>query len=139
MALFGYKIVHQFERYAGLPVLVILIIVLGQAAPHMQSSMSPGGTATIASVLSFGGTVCGFALGWVSYAADCKWARRCCAEVSADPAPAPTDTVNFPANGSATKVFVSTYIGLNTPLIFVQCIGAGQFPRRASSSSSFGG
>ncbi|ORY81769.1 putative purine-cytosine permease [Leucosporidium creatinivorum] len=105
VALFGYKIVHKFERWAGLPVFIILIILLGQAAPHMVSSISLPGTATAASVLSFGGTVCGFALGWVSYAADY--------------------TVNLPADGSVLKVFLSTYIGLNIPLIFVECIGAG--------------
>lgn len=34
VALFGYKYVHHFERYASLPVLVIFIIYLGQIAPR---------------------------------------------------------------------------------------------------------
>ncbi|KAK4052476.1 Purine-cytosine permease fcy21 [Microbotryomycetes sp. JL201] len=104
VALFGYRYVHLFERYASIPVFVILCILLGQAAPHVTASISPPGTATAASCLSYGATVAGFALGWTSLAADY--------------------TVNFPADSSKVKVFFYTYTGLNLPLIFCEVIGA---------------
>ncbi|KAM0756584.1 putative purine-cytosine permease [Meredithblackwellia eburnea MCA 4105] len=104
VALFGYKWVHMFERYASIPVLIIFIILLGQAAPHMEGGFLTVGQAEAASVLSFGGTVAGFALGWTSLAADY--------------------TVNFPHDASDVKVFVYTYIGLNIPLIFCETLGA---------------
>ncbi|KAK4057008.1 Purine-cytosine permease fcy21 [Microbotryomycetes sp. JL221] len=104
VALFGYRYVHLFERYASIPVFIILCILLGQAAPYVTSSISPPGTATAASCLSYGATVAGFALGWTSLAADY--------------------TVNFPADSSKVKVFFYTYTGLNVPLIFCETIGA---------------
>ncbi|KAK4704490.1 hypothetical protein P7C70_g1724, partial [Phenoliferia sp. Uapishka_3] len=105
VALFGYKHVHMFERYASIPVFVIFVILLGQAAPHMSSSVGGVGATEAASVLSFGGTIAGFALGWTSLAADY--------------------TVNFPADSSSTKIFIYTYLGLNIPLIFLEVLGAG--------------
>ncbi|KAI5481469.1 hypothetical protein MNV49_004226 [Pseudohyphozyma bogoriensis] len=104
VALFGYKYVHAFERYASIPVFVIFVIMYGEAGKHIASSISAPGAATAASVLSFGGTIAGFALGWTSLAADY--------------------TVNFPADSNKTKVFLATYAGLNLPLIFVECLGA---------------
>ncbi|SGY60748.1 BQ5605_C007g04480 [Microbotryum silenes-dioicae] len=104
VALFGYKIVHTFERYASIPVVIIFVIMLGQAAPHVTAAMGPPGAATAASVLSFGATIAGFAFGWTSLASDY--------------------TVNLPAETSNTKVFAWTYMGLNLPLIFVECLGA---------------
>ncbi|KAM0790593.1 hypothetical protein ACM66B_004458 [Microbotryomycetes sp. NB124-2] len=103
VALFGYRYVHLFERYASIPVFVILCILLGQAAPYVTASISPPGTATAASCLSYGATVAGFALGWTSLAADY--------------------TVNF-VPSSKVKVFFYTYVGLNAPLIFCETIGA---------------
>ncbi|KAL8283260.1 hypothetical protein RQP46_006038 [Phenoliferia psychrophenolica] len=105
VALFGYKHVHRFERYASIPVFIILCILLGQAAPHMSTGVAGMGSGEAASILSFGGTLAGFALGWSSLAADY--------------------TVNFPADSSKVKVFVYTYLGLNLPLIFCEVIGAG--------------
>ncbi|KAL8279823.1 hypothetical protein RQP46_007673 [Phenoliferia psychrophenolica] len=93
-ALFGYKQVHNFERWASVPVIIIMIIMLGEGAPHMTSAPMASGPIEAANVLSFGGTIAGFALGWTSLAADY--------------------TVNFPVETSSTKVFIYTYIGLNT-------------------------
>jgi len=105
VALFGYKIVHSFERYASIPVVIIMIIYLVQIAPHVSSGFADSvGAAEAASVLSFGGTIAGFALGWTSLAADY--------------------TVNFPKDSSSTKIFAYTFAGLNVPLIVMECIGA---------------
>lgn len=72
VACFGYRFVHHFERWASVPVAIIFIILLGQAAPHMSAGMSPPGEGTAAACLSFGATIAGFALGWTSLAADCE-------------------------------------------------------------------
>ncbi|KAM0751475.1 hypothetical protein T439DRAFT_211182 [Meredithblackwellia eburnea MCA 4105] len=104
VSLFGYKVVHHFERWASVPVFIIFVIMLGEGGKYMTSAPMASGPVEAANVLSFGGTVAGFALGWTSLAADY--------------------TVNFPADSSSTKVFIYTYIGLNVPLIFVEVLGA---------------
>lgn len=105
VALFGYKIVHSFERYASIPVVIIMLIYLIQIAPHVSSGFAESvGAAEAASVLSFGGTIAGFSFGWTSLAADY--------------------TVNFPADSSSTKIFAYTFAGLNLPLIVMECLGA---------------
>ncbi|GAA5873523.1 hypothetical protein JCM8547_005611 [Rhodosporidiobolus lusitaniae] len=104
VALFGYRVVHAIERYSSIPVFIIFIIMFGQAGRYMHGGMGGVGEAEAASVLSFGGTIAGFALGWTSLAADY--------------------TVNFPADTPNWKVFFCTYAGLNFPLVFVECLGA---------------
>lgn len=104
VALFGYRFVHAIERYSSIPVFIIFIIMLGQAGRFMQGGFSRVGSSEAASVLSFGGTIAGFALGWTSLAADY--------------------TVNFPEDTPDWKVFFSTYIGLNIPLVFLESLGA---------------
>lgn len=75
-----------------------------EAAPHFVTSLGDAGSATAASVLSFGAAVAGFALGWCSLAADY--------------------TVNFPADCNKLKVFLYVYAGLNIPLVLIECLGA---------------
>lgn len=104
IALFGYKYVHALERYASIPVFVIFMIILGEGGRFMHGGFGGVGEGEAASVLSFGGTIAGFALGWTSLAADY--------------------TVNFPVETADWKVFACTYAGLNFPLIFVECLGA---------------
>ncbi|BGP18622.1 hypothetical protein JCM10213_004171 [Rhodosporidiobolus nylandii] len=104
VALFGYKWVHAIERYSSIPVFIIFIIMFGQAGRFMHGGFGGVGETEAASVLSFGGTLAGFALGWTSLAADY--------------------TVNFPVETADWKVFLCTYAGLNAPLIFVECLGA---------------
>lgn len=126
IACFGYRFVHHFERWASVPVFIIFIILLGQAAPHMSASMSAPGEGTAAACLSFGATIAGFALGWTSLAADCECFVQTVSLIAMAHrwALLSVDTVNFPSNSSKVKVFMYTYIGLNLPLIFVETLGA---------------
>lgn len=80
------------------------MIILGEGGRFMHGGFGGAGEGEAASVLSFGGTIAGFALGWTSLAADY--------------------TVNFPVETADWKVFACTYAGLNFPLIFLQCLGA---------------
>lgn len=103
----GYRYVHAYERYSWIPMGTIFLICLGLSAKYMDSQPWPVDTptnVTAAGVLSFGASIVGFGLGWCSYAADY--------------------TVNFPEDTSSTKIFWLTYLGLNTPLILVEILGA---------------
>ncbi|GAA5991671.1 hypothetical protein JCM10908_001086 [Rhodotorula pacifica] len=104
IALFGYKYVHAVERYASIPVFIIFVIMFGEAGKYMHGGFGNLGDGEPAAILSFGGTIAGFALGWTSLAADY--------------------TVNFPVETADWKVFFCTYAGLIFPLVFVECLGA---------------
>lgn len=95
VALFGYRHVHMFERYASIPIAIIFLIMLGEAAPHFATSMGETGSGEAASVLSFGAAIAGFALGWTSLAADY--------------------TVNFDSGASTWKVFLCVFFSLPNP------------------------
>ncbi|KAJ3811650.1 permease for cytosine/purines, uracil, thiamine, allantoin-domain-containing protein [Lentinula aff. lateritia] len=100
----GYRVVHLYEQYSWIPVVVIFFIYLGQIARFAESDFGGAGSVEAGNVLSFGATVAGFALGWTSLAADY--------------------TVRMPEDMSSYKIFFWTYLGLNTPLILVEILGA---------------
>jgi len=106
ITLFGYKVVHAYEKWSWIPCFIIFLIVLGVFA-H-SGDFTPGtpgtGKAEAGNVLSFAASVFGFATGWTSYAADY--------------------TVYQPATTSRKKVFFWTWIGLIFPLIFTELLGA---------------
>src|SRR5437762_9586719 len=72
VSIYGYRYVHRYERYAWIPMAIMFAILLVVAAPHLSIVASTNTTtaAEIAALLSFGGAVFGFAVGWSSYAAD---------------------------------------------------------------------
>jgi NCS1 nucleoside transporter family len=106
VTLFGYKIVHTYERYSWIPCLIIFLIVLGEFAHSGQFYNIPMGVGTseAGSVLSFAASVFGFATGWTSYAADY--------------------TVYQPVNRSRMSIFLWTFGGLAFPLLFTEMLGA---------------
>ncbi|BFZ64788.1 Purine-cytosine permease fcy21 [Saitoella coloradoensis] len=103
---FGYKVVHVYEKWSWIPAFVIFLIMIAEIARSgaFHVTPMPTGATEAASVLSFGGTIYGFATGWTSYAADY--------------------TTYQPRTISSPKVFASVYISLLFPLCFVQFIGA---------------
>jgi purine-cytosine permease-like protein len=85
----GYRFVHAYERWAAIIPSIIFIIMLGEGAKYMESGPWGGsGSVEAANVLSFGASVFGFGVGWVSVAADY--------------------TVNMPADASASAIFIAT-------------------------------
>lgn len=102
---FGYKVVHMYELWSGIPTFIVFLIVLGVFAHSGAFVNIPMGVGTseLGHVLSFGSTVYGFATGWTSYAADY--------------------TVYQPSNRSRTKIFFSTMLGLIFPLLFCEMLG----------------
>lgn len=105
VTLFGYKVVHYYEKWSWIPSFIVFLIVLGEFAHSgaFQNLSMSSGNAEAGSVLSFAASVFGFATGWTSYAADY--------------------TVYQPARVSRVKVFAWTFGGLIIPLLFTQMLG----------------
>lgn len=105
VTLFGYKVVHHYEKWSWIPSFIVFLIVIGEFAHSgaFQNLSMGSGNAEAGSVLSFAASVFGFATGWTSYAADY--------------------TVYQPATVSRVKVFAWTYGGLIIPLLFTQWLG----------------
>lgn len=105
ITLFGYKIVHIYEFWSWIPTTIIFLITLGVFAHSGDFVNIPMGVgiSELGDVLSFGATVFGFAIGWVSYAADY--------------------TVYQPSTQSRKAVFAWTYAGLIIPLLFCEMLG----------------
>jgi NCS1 nucleoside transporter family len=105
VSVYGYFIVHRYERYAWIPMALLFGYVLFAAAPHfhMDIPATVSGLALFASVATFGGAVFGYAVGWSSYAAD--YTRR------------------QPVNTSARRVFWYAFAGVTIPCILLEVLG----------------
>ena len=104
VSIYGYRYVHRYERYAWIPMAIIFAIMVVAAAPHFSIIPTPAfGAAEIASFVSFGGAVYGFATGWSSYAADYN--------------------VNQPENTSPRRVFWLTFLGIFVPCVLLETLG----------------
>src|SRR5579883_1640509 len=104
VSIYGYRYVHRYERYAWIPMAIIFVIMLIVAGPHMHIIPTPvWNAAHIASFVSFGGAVYGFATGWSSYAADYN--------------------VNQPENTRPARVFWLTFLGIFIPCVLLEVLG----------------
>jgi len=105
ITLFGYKVVHTYERYSWIPCSIIFLIVLGEFAHSGEFYNIPMGVGVseAGSILSFSASVFGFATGWTSYAADY--------------------TVYQPVGASRKSIFLWTFVGLIVPLLFTEMLG----------------
>ena len=106
ITLFGYKIVHTYERYSWIPCFIIFLIVLGEFVHSGMFYNIPMGVgkSEAGAALSFAASVFGFSTGWTSYAADY--------------------TVYQPVGRSRKSVFLWTFAGLIFPLLFTEMLGA---------------
>lgn len=104
ISIYGYKYVHSYERYAWIPMAILFAILFFAAVPHFKAVATPAfGLAEVASLISFGGAVFGFATGWSSYAADY--------------------TVNQPESVSSSRVFWLTFLGVFVPCVLLETFG----------------
>jgi len=64
ITLFGYKVVHGYEKWSWIPVTIIFFIVIGEFAKDGAFNRTPmsSGPSEAASVLSFGGAIFGYGL-----------------------------------------------------------------------------
>jgi len=66
VTLFGYKIVHTYERFSWIPSFIIFLIILGVFASsgNFQNIPMGVGKSEAGAALSFAASVFGFATGW---------------------------------------------------------------------------
>lgn len=104
VGIYGYKYVHNYARYAWIPAAAIFCILTFIIAPKVAIVPTPAwGIAEIASFISFGGAIYGFATGWASYAADYN--------------------VRQPEQTSTQQVFWLTFLGIVIPCVILEIFG----------------
>ncbi|GAA5999823.1 hypothetical protein JCM10207_005927 [Rhodosporidiobolus poonsookiae] len=102
----GYRILHAFERWAWLPVVLAFILLIGFGGRHLgaATSFATDTPATAANVLSFISIVVGFTISWSGCSADFNTYMR-------------------PDVPSSTVVLY-TFAGLYLPCCLIQLVGA---------------
>ena len=107
VTVFGMAIFHTYERYAWIPQVIVLLILLGHAGPHFHSSsQSTGGPdATTAGRISFFYLCLSVPLSWAAASSDFY--------------------VYYPESTNKRLTFVMTLIGLTLAFVFVTLIGVG--------------
>ena len=107
ISVFGFRLIHTFEKYSWIVSFILLCVLIGQAAPHVGPNapgFAGGELATAGTWLSFM-TICfSSSSGWCSIAAD----YYC----------------NYPATTKSSKVYFLTLAGITIPTVFVTVIGA---------------
>lgn len=124
VSVFGYFIVHRYERVAWIPMLVFFGFVLLASASKYDISSLPApaltdGLALFAGIATFGGAVFGYAVGWSTYAAD--YTRR------------------QPADTSPRRVFWYAYLGVAVPCILLETLGVLLTSVKGGADLVFGG
>ncbi|KAI0126515.1 purine-cytosine permease [Xylariales sp. AK1849] len=107
ICVFGYNLVHTYERWSWIPSAAIFLVVLGLFAysDEFQNRLPlPTGPSEAGNVLSFAASVFGYATGWCSCAADY--------------------TVYQKVSRSSKSIFWWTFLGLFIPLCFTELLGA---------------
>lgn len=117
VSVFGYKYVHNYERYVIVPTTIFFLALVYYAAPHLNVGNSFG-SFTWAGFLLMGGAVYGFATGWSSYAADY--------------------TVKYSPSVGGFRIFRSAYLGVVLACILLETLGALLVTSVADWGNAFG-
>ncbi len=106
VSIFGFALIHTFEKYSWIVSFILICVLIGQAAPHVGPSAPGFGTnlEVAGSWLSFMAICFSSSSGWCSIAAD----YYC----------------NYPASTKSWKIFGLTLAGVTIPTVFVTVIGA---------------
>ncbi|KAI1627323.1 nucleoside transporter family [Exophiala viscosa] len=108
VALFGIKLFHTYERYAFIPQILVLFILIGVAGPYFNAGSATVGAGTsvaVADRVSFFFLAASAPLAWCPAASDYF--------------------VYFPKNCARSKVFGSTLLGLGLSSVIMVLIGVG--------------
>jgi NCS1 nucleoside transporter family len=104
VSLYGYAYVHMYQRYAWIPMALIFALLALVAGPHLHLVATPAfNLVELASFISFGAAVYGFATGWSSYAADYN--------------------VHQPEDTPPARVFWLTFLGVAVPCVLLEVFG----------------
>ncbi|KAL6937599.1 Purine-cytosine permease fcy2 [Hanseniaspora osmophila] len=103
---FGYKVIHFYEKWSWVPTFAVFLVIIACLRKKDTFENGPwgGGPTTAGGVLSFGSTIFGFAIGWVSYISDY--------------------TAYMPRSTNKIALFFSILCGSMIPLCFVLILGA---------------
>ena len=106
ISIFGFKLIHTFEKYSWIVTFILLIILIAQSGSHVDASAPAfvSGLDLAGAFLSFLAINFSSASGWCSMAAD----YYC----------------NYPADTKPWKVFSLTFWGVTIPTVFTTVIGA---------------
>ncbi|KAI4286784.1 MAG: hypothetical protein L6R35_003962 [Caloplaca aegaea] len=107
VAVFGMSIFHVYERWAWIPQLIVLLILIGFAGPSFNASLPNAvqGSTTTASRLSFFSLQLSVPASWAAAASDFY--------------------VYYPESTKRSLVFLMTFTGLSLAFILVNLIGIG--------------
>lgn len=106
VSMYGYKYIHRYQRFAWIPMAAAFFLLTLIAGPKMSIVSTPAlSMAEVASFVSFGGAVFGFAIGWSSYAADYG--------------------VKQPQETRSRLVFRYTFLGVYLPCVLLEILGMG--------------
>jgi NCS1 nucleoside transporter family len=108
VSVFGYFIVHRYERFAWIVMFILFGYVFFASAGKFNlgsigASALGDGLLLFAAIATFGGAIFGYAVGWSSYAAD--YTRR------------------QPVETSSRKVFWYAFFGVAVPCILLETLG----------------
>lgn len=104
VSLYGYQYVHRYERVAWVPMAIAFGIMFLLAVPHVTIvAPKSQGVTYVASLLSFGSAIYGFATGWSAYAADYN--------------------VRQPETTPSRRVFWLTFLGVLIPCVLLESLG----------------
>lgn len=106
ISVFGFAIIHTFEKYSWIMTFIIMLILIGEVGNKLDAG-APAvdtGLGWAGSILSFLALNFSSASGWCSIASD----YYC----------------NYPANTKSWKIFFLTLFGISIPTILVTVIGA---------------
>jgi NCS1 nucleoside transporter family len=106
LSVFGFRLIHTFEKYSWLAAFILFVVLFAQATPHCYPLSTPGfdtGIELSGAWLSFMALQFSSASGWCSMAAD----YYC----------------NYPKDTSKVKIFLLTWIGIIVPTLFTTYLG----------------
>ncbi|KAM7194149.1 putative purine-cytosine transporter [Naviculisporaceae sp. PSN 640] len=108
VAVFGMKVFHSYERYAWIPQLLVLFVLVGSAGPRFDTSLE-----------SLSGEGISLAANRLSFLSLCLYVPNSWAAAASD------YYVYYPEDTKRRKVFGLTWIGLFLSFTFVYMLGIG--------------
>ena len=111
ISVFGFRLIHTYEKYSWIGTFILMCVLIGQAAPHIRPDLpgldGNGGLGFAGSFLTIMAINFSNASGWCSISSDYM--------------------VNFPASTPSWKVFTLTYWGIVIPtswsIVIGSCLG----------------
>lgn len=106
ISLFGYKVVHYYEKFAWIPNFAVFLVIASRMGMSKKFTFGHMGSGSVeaANCLSFGTAIFGFAAGWSPYASDY--------------------TAYKPSDTNRLKCFLWVFIGEAIPVMFACILGA---------------